>query len=210
MRKTKDALSKDITALDKEIEKADPLSCDMDSLMKKADALGDDVDKLGERVEDGHERLKRIRGDLDGALGKIIAEKRQEAMRKLREANQNLDELTKILETNMTQLAITDKELNGLTDEFKDKEKSNDQEGEGKKVKENDAKNVELFKERDAHRVSIDKQEAELNAVEVSKASIEDFTAIIGKFDGIIKAIGVSLDKAKGLGKIVDTNKGAA
>jgi len=81
------------------------------------------VDKLGERVEDGHERLKRIWANLDAILAKVIAEKRQEAMRKLREANQLLDELTKTLEGNMTQLAITNKELVGLNDEFKDKEK---------------------------------------------------------------------------------------
>ncbi|MBK8157213.1 MAG: hypothetical protein IPK55_15205 [Streptococcus sp.] len=60
---------------------------------------------------------------MDAILAKVIAEKRQEAMRKLREANQLLDELTKTLEGNMTQLAITNKELVGLNDEFKDKEK---------------------------------------------------------------------------------------
>ena len=58
MRKQKDALVKDIGTLDKEIEKADPLSCDLDAIIKRADKIGDDVDKLGERVEDGHERLK--------------------------------------------------------------------------------------------------------------------------------------------------------
>ena len=84
-------------------------------------------------------------------------------MRKLREANQLLDELTKTLEGNMTQLAITNKELAGLNDEFKDKEKQNDLEAEDKKVKENDAKNVDIFKERDIHKQNIDKQEQALN-----------------------------------------------
>lgn len=84
-------------------------------------------------------------------------------MRKLREANQLLDELTKTLEGNMTQLAITNKELVGLNDEFKDKEKQNDLEAEDKKVKENDAKNVDIFKERDIHKQNIDKQEQALN-----------------------------------------------
>ena len=84
-------------------------------------------------------------------------------MRKLREANQLLDELTKTLEGNMTQLAITNKELVGLNDEFEDKEKQNDLEAEDKKVKENDAKNVDIFKERDIHKQNIDKQEQALN-----------------------------------------------
>lgn len=44
MWKAKDTLQKDITALDKEIEKADPLSCDLDAIIKKADKLGGDVD----------------------------------------------------------------------------------------------------------------------------------------------------------------------
>jgi len=36
-------------------------------------------------------------------------------------------------------------------------------EAEDKKVKENDAKNVDIFKERDIHKQNIDKQEQALN-----------------------------------------------
>jgi hypothetical protein len=80
--------------------------------------LGDAVDTLGNRVEDGHERLKRINTDLDGVLAKIIAEKRQEAMRKIRQSNHLLDELTRTLESNKTQLSIAKRELDNLNDEF--------------------------------------------------------------------------------------------
>jgi len=76
MRKIKEALVKDIGALDKEIDKADPLSCDQDAFIKRAEAIGAAVDNLALDVEDGHERLKNINTDLDNALAKLNAEKR--------------------------------------------------------------------------------------------------------------------------------------
>ena len=131
-------------------------------------------------------------------------------MRKLREANGLLDELTKQLETNMTQLGITDKELNNLKDNFVDKEKSDDLKKSQDKIVENDAKNVELFKERDVHKQNIDKQEQALTSIDTATANIEDFTKLLQSLDIIIKSIGTSIEKAQTLGKTIDTNKAAA
>jgi uncharacterized coiled-coil protein SlyX len=47
-------------------------------------------------------------------------------MKKIREANQLLEELSRALENNKTQLSIANKELTSLNDDFKDKEKEND------------------------------------------------------------------------------------
>lgn len=53
------------------------------------------------------------------------------------------------------------------------------------------------------------KQDEALNKIDLSTATIEDFNGIVGGIDGIIKGIGASLDKAKGLNKVIDGNKQA-
>ena len=125
-------------------------------------------------------------------------------MRKIRQANHLLDELTRALETNKTQLSIANKELDSLNDGFQDKEKSNDKSAETAKVQENDGKNVELFKERDTLKSAVGKQEETLNTLDPSKASIEDFNAVLKQLDVVTKMIQGSLEKAQGLGKSID------
>lgn len=59
----------------KQIEKADPLSCDIDGFASKEQAFGEKTKVLGNKVEDGHEKLKRLQRELDDLLNKILAEK---------------------------------------------------------------------------------------------------------------------------------------
>ncbi len=114
---------KDIKDLISEVEKADPESCDLESILNRAHDLEADTDKTAQDVEDGHDRLDALKKALADALAKIRAEKRQEAIKKLRDAGDHLDDLTHALEQNQTGLEIVEREAGNLKDDFEDNEK---------------------------------------------------------------------------------------
>ncbi|MBK8157217.1 MAG: hypothetical protein IPK55_15225 [Streptococcus sp.] len=72
---------------------------------------------------------------MDAILAKVIAEKRQEAKKAEKKQINCWMSSPQTLEGNVTQLTITNKELVGLNDEFKDKENENDLEAEDKRSK---------------------------------------------------------------------------
>jgi len=134
MRAKKDELTKDLNDLQRTVDKADPKNVDLDSILDKLHEIGDDTDKLSDDVEEGHDRLKKLKHDLDDALARVLGEKRQDALKKLRDAKNHLDDLQRAIENNNTGLQIADKQSKALNDDYKDKEKGDDLSKLGKKT----------------------------------------------------------------------------
>lgn len=157
MRNTVNSLKRDIGDLIKEVDSADPESCDLEGIINRAHDLEHKTDEVGTEVEDGHDRLDAIRKALEDALARARAEKRQEAIKKLRDASDHLDDLTNQLEQNGTGLEIVKREAASLNDEFEDREKREEVGDLSSGTEGQQSKNTGIEGDRDGYKTGLDK-----------------------------------------------------
>ena len=116
-------------AMQARLDKVDPEKATLEDVLKvekelngvcdRQDALESAVDKKLDDLEDLRKRLKDL-------LGRLRADARHGAMRRMRDTGNHLEELERTLQHTKNLTALTDKEVEFLSDEFADKEKTDE------------------------------------------------------------------------------------
>lgn len=210
MRAKKDELKKEVEEMLDQLNNMDPSQVKLNDVIKikkqcnDKDAKFDDISK---DVDEGQKKLDDINNDLQNLLDSAKADERHKALKKLRDAGNHLDELTRSLDNSNILFQEFDKVMDKVDEYYDDKTKILNGDptphlNDGQKETHKDLSAV-----RDEYAQSLADLDTALKNLKQDEANIEDFQKLTVQIDAVDKGVVKDTQDAHDLNNQVGENK---